>query len=169
MLISKNKVYFSIKDIAEKAGINRKTFYLHFNCIEDLYRDLEIQTEDNLLKILELSGFFDNNFTIEVLLRSILELIHSNEKLYSKLLIADTYKFLFRNVKNKVKEKILPMINAENNLKSEMYAEFFCSGLLKLFRVWAEKKDEMSETELIESAYTIINYGLTGIIKENNE
>ena len=58
MIIEKDKVFFSIKEIADRASINRKTFYLHFECIEDLYNDLEDSTEKKLLEILEKNDFF---------------------------------------------------------------------------------------------------------------
>lgn len=163
MIIKNDKVFFSIKDIADRAGINRKTFYLHFECIEDLYADLEKITEDKLIEVMNQNGFFEENFTLEVCLKSILELVNSNVPLYEKLLLADNYKFLFRNIKNKIKVKIMNLMKAENGLKTELYSEFLCSGLLKLFRVWASRKDEMSEDEMIKCAYAIMKYGLRGI------
>lgn len=168
MLVKSNNVYLSIKDIAEKANINRKTFYLHFQCIEDLYQDLEKITEEKLLALLNERNFFTSNFSIRIFLDALLELINQNEKLYEKLLINDDYKFLFRNVKDKIKEKVFVQVNAEKeNLKADMCAEYICSGLMKLFRVWASRKDEMTTEELIETAHTLIKHGILGIV--NNQ
>ena len=62
MIIEKEDVLFSIKEITDRADINRKTFYLHFQCIEDLYADLEALTEKKLLEILDSKDFFQSNW-----------------------------------------------------------------------------------------------------------
>ncbi|MBQ0099467.1 MAG: TetR/AcrR family transcriptional regulator [Firmicutes bacterium] len=129
MIIEKNNVFFSIKEIADRAKINRKTFYLHFECIEDLYNDLEESTEEKLLEILEKNNFFTSKLSLEIFLKSILELINSNYPLYQKLLIQDNYKFLFRNVKNKVKKQIFEQLKIEGELKNELLFEYVSSGL----------------------------------------
>ncbi len=160
MIIKNNKVYIPIKEIAEKANINRKTFYLHFECIEDLYKDLEDSTEALFTEILEKNGFFLGGFDLNILLNSLLELINTNYPLYKKLLIEDNYKFLFRNLKDRVKKQFFENAELENALQNEMFFEYTTTGLMKLFRVWVNNKDKMSEEEVVKTAYSIINYGL---------
>lgn len=164
LIIEQDDVMFTIKEIAAKADINRKTFYLHFNSIEGLYEDLEKRTEEKLIAILEEKNFFSERFSLRLFLDSLLELIETNEPLYERLLIEDKYKFLFRNVKNKIKEKIVPFfITHSNSLKAEMETEYVFSGLIKLFRVWHKRKDEMGKEEMYETAYKIVKFGLNGL------
>lgn len=164
MIIKRDKVYFSIKEIADKAEINRKTFYLHFECIEDLYADLEKITEQKIIDVLENNGFFGENFSLETFLTSIIQFINTNKPLYEKLLLEDSYKFVFRNIKDRIKKQIIPLLKTDSELKTELYTEFLCAGLLKLFRVWAKRQNEMSEEEFIKSAYSIIKYGTRGLM-----
>lgn len=166
MIIKNNeKVYFSIKEIADKANINRKTFYLHFECIEDLYKDLEDITENKIIEVLEKNGFFEENFSLKTFLTSIIEFINTDKPLYEKLLVSDNYKFVFRNIKNKIKLKIVPMLKTDSDLKTELYTEFLCAGLLKVFRVWATRKDQVNQEEFLEYTYSIIKYGMHGLDK----
>ena len=96
MLIEQNSVIFTIKEITAKANINRKTFYLHFSCIEDLYKDLEDRIEQKWLEILNDKGFFTEKFSLKIFLDSLADLYNLNCPLYEKLLTCDNYKFVFR-------------------------------------------------------------------------
>lgn len=164
LIIEQDDVMFTIKEIAAKADINRKTFYLHFNSIEDLYADLEKRTEEKLISILNEKKFFSDKFSLTVFLDALLELIDTNPPLYERLLIEDKYKFLFRGVKDEMKAKIMSgfMIKPDS-LKAEMQCEYVFSGLMKLFRVWHKRKDEMGKEEMYKTAYDIIKFGLVGL------
>ena len=161
LIIEEGDIYYTIKEIAGKANINRKTFYLHFKSIEDLYRDFEEITEKKFFNILNDHNFFSEKFSLTVFLDCLLELIDSNPPLYEKLLIENKFKFVFRNLKDKIKEKIIVnFLNNDYSLKSEMLIEYVFAGLIKLFRVWHAKKDEMSRSEMYKTAYSIIRNGI---------
>ena len=162
LLIEQNEAKFTVQELTARAGINRKTFYLHFQSIEDLYYDLELRAEEKLQKILLKNKFFENPFSLKIFLNSLQELIDSNPKLYEKLLIEENYRFLFRNIKNKIKENILSKVleYRENPFKMEMLVEFVFSGLMKMFRVWHQRREEMSKEEMIEFAHKLIKEGI---------
>lgn len=161
LIIESEDAGFTIKEVAGKADINRKTFYLHFNCIEDLYNELEKKTEKKLIEILEEKGFFEENFSLRILLDGLMELIEVNPALYEKLLVDDKYKFVFRNLKERIKKNIVSRyVKDIESLETEMQMEYVFSGLIKLFRVWTKRKDEMSKEKMYETAYKIIKFGV---------
>ncbi len=41
----------SIKELTERARINRKTFYLHYNSLDDLLKELQNKMAENLLSV----------------------------------------------------------------------------------------------------------------------
>ena len=40
----------SIKELAQRARINRKTFYLHYNTLDDLLREIQNEMAQNFIK-----------------------------------------------------------------------------------------------------------------------
>ena len=165
LIIEQNEAKFTVQELTARAGINRKTFYLHFQSIEDLYYDLELRAEERLQKILTKNGFFNGKFSLKVFLNSLQELIDTIPALYEKLLTEDNYRFLFRNIKNRIKESVLSKVlkDGENPFKIEMVVEFVFSGLMKMFRVWHARKDEMPREEMIELAHKLIRDGIKEI------
>lgn len=52
LLDKKDIDYITIKEICEKAGVNRSTFYLHYESIDDLLEETMQYIIKNLLNIL---------------------------------------------------------------------------------------------------------------------
>ena len=50
MIIEMEYSEITIKNLAERANINRKTFYAHFECIEDVLDELSEEIADILYK-----------------------------------------------------------------------------------------------------------------------
>ncbi len=165
LIIEQNEAKFTVQEITARAGINRKTFYLHFESIEDLYYDLEVRSEEKFQKILSKNGFFIDSFSLKIFLNSLQELIDSYPALYEKILIEDNYRFLFRNIKDKIKENILSKIltEGENAFKIELAVEFVFSGLIKMFRVWHKQKEKLPKEEMIKFTHTLIKDGIKQI------
>lgn len=164
-LLLESKDYgITVKEITAEAGINRKTFYIHFECIEDLYRDLEERIEKELIDILESENFFDKNFSLKEFLNALLELVHTNPPLYDKLLTDDNYKFVFRKLKDKIKEKIVSSFLKENDrVETDLKIEFVFAGLMKVFRVWRAEWKEASVEKVYEITYSIVKRGISDI------
>ena len=126
------------------------------------FTEEEMRAEEKFQKILLKNGFFVETFSLKVFLNSLQELIDTMPALYEKLLIEDNYRFLFRNIKDKIKENILSKVlkSNEDEFKIEMVVEFVFSGLMKMFRVWHKRKDEMSKEEMIVFAHKLIKDGI---------
>lgn len=164
LIIESNYDTVTVKEITAEAGINRKTFYIHFECIEDLFQDLEDRTENLLIGILEEKNFFDKDFSLKEFLNAFMQLISSNERLYEKLLTDDRYRFVFRTLKNKVKEKIIStFLKDKDAVETEIISEFIFAGLMKVFRVWRANPDGISEEKLYSVTYSVIKYGIADI------
>ena len=64
LLETKEYEYITIKEICEKAGVNRSTFYLHYVSMNDLL----IESMENMFK--ELKCKYSNHFEIDEKLKS---------------------------------------------------------------------------------------------------
>jgi AcrR family transcriptional regulator len=52
LLLQKDFKAITVKEISQRANINRKTFYLHYHSIDELLMELEIEFAEQLLDML---------------------------------------------------------------------------------------------------------------------
>ena len=154
----------TIKEICEKAGVNRSTFYLHYETIDDLL----FETVENLNHEFEACfvvkpEIIDKKTSIllteEYLIpylnfvkknRRILKTIHSkpglfnSEKVYMKM----CDKFFY------------PALNAFNvNEKEKPYIfEYFTKGVVAIIKKWIEKECEDSVDFIIKLIIDCVGY-----------
>ena len=101
MIIEKEFKQITIKELAERANINRKTFYLHYESMEEILFDLSIEISDLLFETLNKKGYFaPDSFDINILISTIEETINTNYEITKKLVSASSYRFFSRNIKD---------------------------------------------------------------------
>lgn len=73
----------TIKELCDKANINRGTFYYHYDTIEELLKDIETEFISNHTHILE--SYWDNNRDINIM-GSLFSCIQENQELCKVLI-----------------------------------------------------------------------------------
>ena len=167
LLEKKEYEYITIKEICEKAGVNRSTFYLHYEKIDDL-----------LVETIELiNKRFYESFNYEVLdvnslnkdelfliddkyLIPYLNFIKDNKKVY-KLIHDKPHIFksqeAFSKLYNNLFEKILDKYNVDDKEKEYVFA-YFSYGLVAVVEKWIEKNCEDDIAKIAEIMKKIIGY-----------
>ena len=150
LLEKKNFDKITVKEICEKAGVNRSTFYLHYETIDDLL----IETFENL------NHEFENCFHVkpvmvdkktsilltEEYLIPYLNFVKKNKRILKTI---HTKPELFNNEKayyKMCKQFFYPALNAFNvGEKEKPYVfEYFTKGVVAIIEKWIEKECEDS-------------------------
>lgn len=166
MIIEKEFKEITIKELAERANINRKTFYLHYDSMDDILFDMTVEMADQLFEILEEKHFFES-FHIDIFIDTMNELLNKDIELYKKILCASSYRFFSRNIKDIVKESFIRKIRNRTNLSPQIMnlcGEYVASGLAKLLKVWFENPQNISQQQITELAGVLIFGGVNGAI-----
>ena len=168
MIIEMDYNEITIKELADRANINRKTFYAHFECIEDILAELIEQIAEKLLEHLENAGVFSNP-SVEVFVKAMELTLNENLELYKKLIVANSYRFFLRNVKDIIKKSInnAGLTNAVdcNPVELDFICEFIASGLAKIYKMWLEGPKGVTQERIGELAGKITFYGFGAFIK----
>ncbi|MGN0262567.1 MAG: TetR/AcrR family transcriptional regulator [Eggerthellaceae bacterium] len=158
----------TVKELAERADIDRKTFYLRYDSIDDLV-DSRIQEEaEYVAKVLHKaikneSGEIDvkalyETLSMELLIRlnGHLGLLgHGNtDRLTAKLLPA-----LSRALSEDDTLSLSENLGAYFNL----FAAYFCGGLLSLYNQWMKTESELPLDVLAELASAAMTGGLVSL------
>ena len=167
LLEKKDYEFITIKEICEKAGVNRTTFYLHYDSMEDLL----IETIEMITKrfyktfnneILDVNVLCkDELFLIDdKYLIPYLNFIKENKKIYklihNKPQIFNTEE-TFRKLYNEIFSKILDKFYVGVDEKEYVFA-YFSFGLVAIIEKWIEKDCEDDILKIAGIMKNLISY-----------
>lgn len=143
-----------IKEITDKAGLNRGTFYIHYQDIYDLLDEVEDELisglDKHISKIKELIAINSNLNTLKPVLVQGLEYIKERSKYFKAFLGENGSPSFLKKIKNIAKTKFL------DNLKSKSKPEEYCDYLIEyivsanvgIIVYWLETGMKLSAEEL---------------------
>ena len=99
LIYEKKDQKITISELAQRANIARKTFYLHYETLEDIMRDATHRKIDELLHILEKKRFFSNPFETDVLFQCLNQLMEPDIEFYRFISRENPNAFFWSEVK----------------------------------------------------------------------
>lgn len=172
LLEKKDYEYITIKEICQKAGVNRTTFYLHYESINDLLEETLEMIKKKFVKTFDTSQhiFIDNwksNLKKEDLmlvttpyLVPYLTFIKENKKIY-KLAHAKPELFNSYQTFNKMYSELFEPIMDKFNIpkKEQRYTlEFYTKGILAVIQEWLNNNCQDEIDEIIKIILKCIKY-----------
>ena len=131
----KNNKKITISEIAKRANIDRKTFYLHYESVESLYKVFMKDAESSLIEELDRLDFFNSKDSIKTFVQAYRTIFIS----YKDLFYAINKNKQFNEYIEFGKTSMMPYLNKylsrnkkQEYLKKEIiYDQFFADGLIK--------------------------------------
>ena len=153
LLENKEYEYITVKEICQKAGVNRSTFYLHYETIDDLLKEtIEMVNERFYNSFGPVKDSFKGNWKVSskkeelVLitpkyLSPYLNFIKDNKKLfklmYSRPILFNCEK-VFRKMCDDIFDPILTIFSVEDDEK-EYTMQYYIKGILAVIMEWVNK------------------------------
>lgn len=169
LLNEKEKKKITISAIARKANIDRKTFYLHYNTPDDIVREYAREKVKSFCDALEEQMRKEEVFSIDLFFDVLIDMVLGNLKLVTFLTSLDDSAFFFDEIKAELVNAILRNFPDSLNLSVDditIYADFYLSGIISSFRLWAEGKVEIPIEELAEKVRFGAVHGLMAVIEQ---
>ena len=163
MLIEHDVEDINVKDLCEKAMINRRTFYLHYNSIDDLLYELQEQLS---IHFFELTKDYDHIKDSDKIIRAYFEETNKNP-IFEKINNSLDLDYIREQMKNKVGKM------ADNNFKSiekydiftrKIIVNYYNYATVGMYRQWCKDGKKLSLNHVIDIATGLIQNGLKSII-----
>ena len=162
-LEKKDFEYITVKEICEKAGVNRSTFYLHYETIADLLNECVEYTNNkcfekytlelaNVKKRLASENPEDLIFISPEYLRPYFEFVRENKRLFKVVLSNPTYlntEGTFRKLFANVFSPVLDRFHFAQKDKSYIIM-FYIGGLIAIVKEWIGKDCADSIEQIVE-------------------
>lgn len=171
LLAQKEIDEISVKDIADKANLNRKTFYYYYKGIYEVVDEIENEIVEALDQMFGGIDFKDPTKTPHIIFEKITEVLNGNIVFFTQLLklngSADLINKIFKILKCKVEETYL------NNLKLDKTSTDFISSycLAGILNAYTQQyfTNTFKNPEALTNDLSIIMFeGLNGYIKEKS-
>lgn len=153
----------TVKELTATANVNRKTFYLHFDSIDDL---AETFTQDSAEKILAIINPKDFKATIAqpgLIFEQLMHFYHQSMDFHRVILLNDDYSFLARKVQNMVADGLTSTIQANyalSKIDAKVCATFLIHNNLTFFRLYFTNQLDLTTDGLKQRLVSLNSYGI---------
>ena len=169
LLSEKSLSQITVKELSNLADINRKTFYMYYSNIEDIFAELEDELVLKLVYVFEKELFQKEMFDSYSFFENLNRTIQEDIGLYRILNHSDLLPHLIQRAKNALIEVFFRKYNISADSDNEryiLYAEYAASGILSMYTKWFSRDFHMSLEELTRTAAEITWYGLQHLLPQ---
>ena len=156
----------TIKELTQRAQINRKTFYLHYASLEDLLNVLQEEIAGNFI---QRKISYRSMKDLRDLIRLFFEYAVNMPYLNERLMCSGSY----RPVWEKINQQIMTQRRKENRgaFGLDEYAEnlvfaYYGANSTLLYQQWVADGKKLPVEELIDLATKLICQGMSSVVKE---
>ena len=164
LMLEKAVGKISVKELTQKADVNRSTFYLHYLDIYDMLEQMENEFVETI------QGFFHDFFTPLptsmplTLFVNISEWLEQDKEYYVKLLRGSASGYIFEEFESRIRDEFLTLLYLifldEESLDLRTRVNFTVSGTVGVLRMWVMEGGNISLVELSETIDDILNNGM---------
>lgn len=132
----------TIKELAERADIDRKTFYLHYASINDVLAQMQQEMLERLEAVIERYDLFQPDFDALSFFRDINGVIGEDSAFIRRMLTLDRYSFFYNQLKDSVKTYLIEKYHDQleqttvSPVKLGLYIEYAASGVMAVYVQW---------------------------------
>lgn len=167
LIMEKDSAKITITEVAQKADIDRKTFYLHYATINDIIRDFSKERLHELEVALREKDFFGNSFDIDLLFGTLNSFISDDLEFYRHLARNPGFSSFWEEARGVVKDSFMEALERELGSKRkglDIYAEYFASGTIEAYLKWFRGESDVSQEELGAIVGHVSYYGFQELL-----
>ena len=167
LLEKKDFAYITVKEICEKAGVNRSTFYLHYTDIYQMLESIEDELEGEINQIVNnhpVDSYYKESFPM---IKEILEVLWDNRDICNALLGSNGDMAFVLRMESIISQHSLHVLTTTfaTDVTNIKYAYAFClTGCVGMVKSWLESGDTTdTPLQMAELTYHLIMNALKDI------
>ncbi|MDO5397406.1 MAG: hypothetical protein Q4G33_05700 [bacterium] len=155
----------SIKELTARAEINRKTFYLHYQDLDELLTELQ---NEIVAAFIKREASYADMTDIKNLIRLYFESTVHQSKLHEKLICSGSYQKFHEAVNRRIMEyrrEANRGIFGMDELSENFIFSFYGANSTLLYRQWVEDGKKMPMEDAIQLATKLICNGMSSVVR----
>lgn len=169
MVLTLKPAEITVKELTERAAVNRKTFYLHYDSIEALYEEFIRSIADGFGRELAKTTvqFGEDAFNMPNINR-VFFTYYSGDALAERLICNPHYRSYFNRVAALTLQRTLDEFNPYRHLpqaEQNIIFTFLCEASVDMFCKWVEDGKQIPPERVIEMTSALLMHGQLGFAK----
>lgn len=166
MILEMDYPQISIKDLTERAMINRKTFYLHYNTLDELLGTLQIELYNNFLKTIADIKLPED---LEKLMQKLFTFYANTSKANEKILCSRGHFPEGKSPADYVREKIFNHFHPVktpseyNALENNIVNAYLNGSIFFIYFQWVADDRKIPLENVIQLATKLVSQGLNNL------
>lgn len=165
LLAEKNINNITIKDIADTADINRKTFYNYYSGVYQVIDEIENEIVGDFMVLtdnMDVDELFANPY---ILMKHLHTIINSNLEFYSHLMSIDNNLSLIKKIVRLLKEEFKGSVRTKINVPEEhldIILDYAITGVISAYQNWFNSDRKMPLEAVSEDVALLTLNGFNG-------
>lgn len=155
----------TIKELAQRAQINRKTFYLHYTSLDELLEELQKEIAENFIRR---KVSYSSMKDIQDLIRLFFEQAANMPLLHERLMCSGSYYPVWEKINHRIMEhrrKTNRGVFGLDEYSENLVFAYYGANSTLLYRQWVADGKKLPLEELIEIATKLICSGMSSVVK----
>lgn len=168
LLAQENAGRITITALARQANIDRKTFYLHYDTVEEVALDYSRVLTDRFIEILEKQGFLDSMMNVGIFYQALGLIISENMPFFRYVAEQPSLDAFWEKTKHDLTARLTELYRERVLIKPEalyVYLRFLLGGMQEVYREWLRGQMPYSIEELGRIASDAAFEGFSQIMK----
>ncbi|KRK39475.1 TetR/AcrR family transcriptional regulator [Loigolactobacillus bifermentans] len=157
----------TVKKLTEVADINRKTFYLHYNSIDDLLASYVIQISEHLKQILTAQPFPNTHLQPGFIFDQLNALFEEHDAFARTILFDDAYSPFAQKIRRRTTAAFAQRLQQDYPISSEnaaIVAHFTINNTLSLFQLSLRQPDVLPKAKLRQTIVRLNTSGMSSFL-----
>lgn len=151
----------SIKELAQRARINRKTFYLHYNTLDDLLREIQNEMAQNFIK--RTQGL-ERPQDMDKITREFFLCSEELGKAGERITCSGNYKYISRKITNDIMNQTWKSDSKSiNPYIQNIIMTYVSQSTLEIYKQWVADGKKIPLEDIIQIATKLICSGVNGL------
>lgn len=153
----------SVTELARRAEVDRKTFYLHYQSVDEILEEFYEDALGRLETILEQENVFGQTVDVPGFFRALNTVIAENLPLYRRLAMGAGYTYFVEKLRallRRATEDTLRRKGGRSEAEIRLYGEFYAAGVMRAYFAWLKGEVELTEEALTELVSRAVTQGL---------
>lgn len=163
LLKENNTSKITITKIAQKANIDRKTFYLHYDSTDDIMSEIIEDDLSDLTHMLNKNRLSIHPMDTTLILHHMNACIMKDIEFFQCIANRPDFELFSRKMKDILVQKSIQTLSESSNLsliEITIYSKFFISGIIDIYSDWFRNKKVITLEELEKLANNVIHNGI---------
>ena len=168
LLMDKSEPRLTVTAIARQANIDRKTFYLHYETVEDVMLDLVQRIAEEFVELLEERGFLENSVDVGVFYQTLGCILNKYSALFRFVAVRPAMECFWHEIRHELTDRLIERYRERVVVKPDVlyiYLYFLLGGMQEVYREWLRGSFQLSMEELGRLTSDVAFEGFSSILK----